>query len=52
MRDSGILSTSVDGVSTSFRSAEDLQQAIMRLERELGYRKPRVRSRSVFLGHR
>lgn len=52
IRDSGALSTSVDGVSTTFRSTAELQQAIIRLETELGIRAVKVRSRSVFMGHR
>ena len=52
MRDSGVQSTSVDGVSTTFRSATELQQAIIRLKRELGLLPPRTRNRSVFMGHR
>lgn len=52
IRDSGTLSTSVDGVAITFRSVSELQQAIIRLETELGYREPKVRSRSVYMGHR
>lgn len=52
MRDSGVSSTSHDGVTTSFRSMSDLTEAITRLERELG-RRPRDRSfMQVFMGHR
>ena len=52
MRDSGILSTSVDGVVTSFQSPEQLQKSIMRLERELGLRSARRRFISPYMGHR
>ena len=52
MRDSGITSTTVDGVSTTFQSLDALRFAIVNLEREAGLRAPRVRCRSVFMGHR
>jgi hypothetical protein len=52
MRDSGVSSTSVDGVQTTFRSMADLQEAIKILEQELGIRKKRSRFKSVFMGHR
>lgn len=52
MRDSGVSSTSVDGVSTTFRSMAELQEAIKILEQDLGIRKKRSRFKSVFMGHR
>jgi hypothetical protein len=52
MRDAGIVSTTVDGVTTTFRSLTELKIAIVDLERELGYRPKKVRARSVFMGHR
>jgi hypothetical protein len=52
MLNSGVLSTSVDGVSTTFRSQNDLAKAITRLETELGDRAPRARFRTPFMGHR
>lgn len=52
MRDSGIHSTSVDGVTTAFRNASDLNAAIIRLKRELGLLPARKRVRAVYMGHR
>lgn len=52
MRDAGIVSTTVDGVTTTFRTFSELKVAILDLERELGYRPKKVRTRSVFMGHR
>ena len=52
MRDAGVTSTTVDGVATTFRSLRELKQAIVDLEREAGLRNPRVRARSVYMGHR
>lgn len=52
LRDLGVTSNSVDGESTTFASPADLQAAINRLERQLGLRRPQVRSRSVYMGHR
>lgn len=52
MRDSGITSTTVDGVATSFRSLSELRQTIIAIERDMGYRPRKVRARSVFMGHR
>ena len=52
LRDSGLRSTTVDGVTTTFSSAEELSQAIKRLEQELGTRPRRKRHYNVFLGHR
>ena len=52
MRDSGVQSTSVDGVTTTFRSAADLNAAIIRLKRELGLLPARKRNRAIFMGHR
>lgn len=52
MRDSGILSTSVDGVVTTFQTPEQLQKHITRLERELGQRSARRRFFTPYMGHR
>lgn len=51
MRDSGVSSTTVDGVTTAFRSMAELDRAINRLQRELG-RKHRPLARSIYQGHR
>ena len=51
LRDSGLNSTTVDGVTTTFRSQADLERAINRLQRETG-KKTRPIARSVFQGHR
>lgn len=52
MRDSGVSSTSVDGVSTQFRSMAELNQAILILKRNLGMIRRRPAYMSVFMGHR
>jgi hypothetical protein len=52
MRDSGVSSTSVDGVQTTFRSMADLNQAILILKRQLGLIRKRPAYMSVFMGHR
>jgi hypothetical protein len=52
MRDSGVQSTTVDGVTTAFRSPAELNTAIIRLKRELGLLPPRKRNRAVYMGHR
>jgi hypothetical protein len=49
---SGVMSTTVDGVTVSYRSQGDLSKAIARLEAELGDRAPRARFRTPFMGHR
>jgi hypothetical protein len=52
MRDSGVSSTSVDGVQTTFRSMGDLQEAILVLKRQLGLIRKRPAFMSAFMGHR
>jgi hypothetical protein len=52
MRDSGVSSTSVDGVQTSFRSLNELNQSILILKRTLGQVRRKPRNMSVYMGHR
>lgn len=52
MRDSGVTSTTVDGVTTQFRASSELREAIIGLKRELGMLPRRKRFGSVFMGHR
>ena len=52
MRDSGVSSTSVDGVQTTFRNMSDLQEAILVLKRQLGLIRKRPAFMSAFMGHR
>ncbi len=51
-RDSGAASVTVDGVTTTFRSQKELKELIASIERQLGRRRPRVRTRGVYMGHR
>lgn len=51
MRDSGVTETTVDGVTTKFRTMAELERAIARQERRLGLQKPQF-AKSVFMGHR
>lgn len=52
MRDSGVSSTTVDGVQTTFRNATDLSNAIARLKRDLGITRKQPRNLNPFMGHR
>ncbi len=52
MRDSGVASTSVDGVQTTFRNLADLNETILTLKRQLGLTRRRPRNMSVYMGHR
>lgn len=52
MRDSGVTSTTVDGVTTQFRGDRELNTAILRLKQELGLVRKRKSAASVFMGHR
>jgi hypothetical protein len=52
MRDSGVTSTSVDGVSTTFRSLADLDKRIRQIEQELGHKPVRRGAYTVFMGNR
>lgn len=52
MRDSGVTSTSVDGVSTTFRSMVELEKRIRQIEQELGHKPPRRGTYTVFMGNR
>jgi hypothetical protein len=52
MRDSGVSSTSVDSVQTTFRSFDELNQAILQLKRQLGQVRRKPRNMSVYMGHR
>lgn len=52
LRDSGATEGVVDGINLKFRSQTELTQRIIQLERELGIRRARKRSRPVYMGHR
>lgn len=52
LRDSGVLETVVDGMTTKFQSRADLDRTIFRMQVELGERKRKTGTRSVYMGHR
>jgi len=52
LRDTGAASMSHDGVQTSFRSVDEINQTILQLERDLGVKPKRRRFASVYMGHR
>lgn len=49
---SGIRSTTVDGVTTSFGSPSEIRSEMTRLKRDLGILPARKRNRAVYMGHR
>lgn len=51
LRDSGQTETTVDGIVTKFASPKELNKAINRLQRSLGYKK-RPLATTVYMGHR
>ena len=52
MRDSGVTSTSVDGVSTTFRSMAELDKRIRQIEQELCHKPARRGAYTVYMGNR